>query len=73
MSQDIVRSIKRRNRRFAALITICSIVILSAAVLIMFLIPSIHEVVKENYIYIAAVFAIAVISLAIASYRTASL
>lgn len=67
MILDVARSIKRRYRRSAILFAVLSVVLLSCAVLAIFLIPELHEAVMEYYIYIAVAFAAIVLSISLSA------
>ncbi|MBO8470421.1 MAG: hypothetical protein IAB82_01340 [Bacteroidetes bacterium] len=67
MILDVARSIKRRYRRSAILFAVLSVVLLSCAVLAIFLIPELHEAVMKYYIYIAVAFAAIVLSISLSA------
>lgn len=63
------RKIKRRNRIKALSVTFLSIICLAVLLAVYYMVPQVHELVAQNYVYILAAFSAVILAAALLSLR----
>lgn len=63
------RKIKRRNRIKAMSVTFLSIICLAVLLAVYYMVPQVHELVAQNYVYILAAFSAVILAAALLSLR----
>lgn len=63
------RKIKRRNRIKALSVTFLSIICLAVLLAVYYMVPQVHELVAQNYVYILASFSAVILAAALLSLR----
>ena len=63
------RKIKRRNRIKALSVTFLSIICLAVLLAVQCMVPQVHELVAQNYVYILAAFSAVILAAALLSLR----
>lgn len=63
------RKIKRRNRIKALSVMFLSIICLAVLLAVYYMVPQVHELVAQNYVYILAAFSAVILAAALLSLR----